>query len=258
MAALGRTWAVSAALAAVAAAALLAAGPMHGLPSTSTRPWHWHWLWGEAALSVLLLVPPLLWACCSEGAATRTPPSTAPTGTSPTASPKLPPVRKPAAMQPEPEPDPEPEPATQRQLALEELLTVIITTSPIQSHPSSQMLEEVLGSFDHVAGLRGCRTLLMCDGYKIMGQQKQPKAGSETKQPDSESLRAANNQGKKGLVSAEVGRRYDEYIRNISDRATKRLAPFDGPGITEVVRASKMMNLKREIVYQKRRTLYLK
>ena len=77
----------------------------------------------------------------------------------------------------------------------------------------------------------------MCDGYKVIGQQQQSKAGSESKQPASE--RAANNQSKKGLVSAEVGRRYDEYVSNISERASKRLNPFDGPGTTEVVRLKK-------------------
>ena len=44
-------------------------------------------------------------------------------------------------------------------------LTVIVTTSPLPRHPCSRMLEAVLRSLQHFGGLRGCRVILVADGY---------------------------------------------------------------------------------------------
>ena len=46
-------------------------------------------------------------------------------------------------------------------------LTVVITTSPANDHPRTELLEQVLGSFHYVEGLASCRTIVVCDGYKV-------------------------------------------------------------------------------------------
>jgi hypothetical protein len=115
----------------------------------------------------------------------------------------------------------------------EAVLTVIITTSPIQSHPSSKLLEDVLDSFAHIPGLDCCRKLLVCDGYKVI-RETAGRGGNGT-----------NNQSKKGLVSAEVGRRYDEYVEAMTQRAEAGEYPFDcysaAAGTTSVIRLKKHM-----------------
>ena len=55
---------------------------------------------------------------------------------------------------------------------LSQLLTVVITTSPISTHPSTAMLEEVVGSFALVPGLRSCPTVVVFDGYKVKDQPR--------------------------------------------------------------------------------------
>ena len=46
-------------------------------------------------------------------------------------------------------------------------VTVILTTSPASDHPRTELLEQVMASFRFVDGLSRCRTIIVCDGYKI-------------------------------------------------------------------------------------------
>ena len=43
-------------------------------------------------------------------------------------------------------------------------LTVVITTSPTRSNPSTKMLELVVNSLDLVPHLQSCRKVIVCDG----------------------------------------------------------------------------------------------
>ena len=61
-----------------------------------------------------------------------------------------------------------PEPSTQ--------LTVVITTSPIRSNPSTRMMEDILLSFQRVPGLFECEKIIVCDGCVTKSQRKH-KAG---------------------------------------------------------------------------------
>ena len=74
-----------------------------------------------------------------------------------------------------------------------QLLTVIITTSPISTHPSTAMLEEVVGSFALVPGLRSCPTVVVFDGYKVKDQPRY----------------------RSGHVTADGAERYREYVRRV-------------------------------------------
>ena len=93
---------------------------------------------------------------------------------------------------------------------VEQQLTVVITTSPIMSHPSTAMLEEVLDAFNLVPQLVGCRTLIVCDGYKLK------KVGT--------GKRGSNNQSKRGIVTEEVADRYGIYIGAVKKLAAQRVA----------------------------------
>ena len=47
-------------------------------------------------------------------------------------------------------------------------LTIVITTSPIPSIPSTALLEALLKSFEHVNDLHGCKVIIVCDGIGIV------------------------------------------------------------------------------------------
>ena len=55
---------------------------------------------------------------------------------------------------------------TRRRKAISEHdLTIIVTTSPVRSNPSTLMLEETFRGFSHVSGLQSCPKIVVCDGY---------------------------------------------------------------------------------------------
>ena len=45
-------------------------------------------------------------------------------------------------------------------------LTVIVVTSPVRCHPSTEMIERVFSSFALAEGLAGCRVIVVADGVK--------------------------------------------------------------------------------------------
>lgn len=52
--------------------------------------------------------------------------------------------------------------------SVRELVTVVVTTSPVISHPSLSLLETTLGSFRHAPDLWGCRKVIVCDGCRYV------------------------------------------------------------------------------------------
>ena len=53
------------------------------------------------------------------------------------------------------------------ELRPEDVMTVVVTTSPVGHNPSTEMIQGVLGTFALVPGLVACRTVIVCDGVKI-------------------------------------------------------------------------------------------
>ena len=69
---------------------------------------------------------------------------------------------------------------------MNQLLTVIVQTSPIPSHPSTALLQALFRSFDHVDGLRECRILIVADGCdEIAIQMRQRDSRGAKYRPDS-------------------------------------------------------------------------
>ena len=79
---------------------------------------------------------------------------------------------------------------------LSEFLTIIITTSPIKSHPSTYVLDQVIESFNLIDELNDCKKLIICDGYQII----------------------SNNKYKSGKISQDVATNYEIYIESIIDK----------------------------------------
>jgi hypothetical protein len=54
--------------------------------------------------------------------------------------------------------------------SLRDDLTVVITTSPVVSHPSLCLLENVLASFSHATELWDCRKVIVADGCRMRSE----------------------------------------------------------------------------------------
>eukprot|EP00978_Attheya_sp_CCMP212_P014331 scaffold36408_cov53-Attheya_sp.AAC.4 len=67
---------------------------------------------------------------------------------------------------------------------LEDLLTIIVTTSPIKSNPSTELLEQIFGTF-HYAGddfTFKCKKVIVCDGCRIKSEPENVTQSSTTKE----------------------------------------------------------------------------
>ena len=77
---------------------------------------------------------------------------------------------------------------------VERLITVVVTSSPIRSNPSTRMLRECLASLDRNGGLSRCRRVIMCDGFKARKR----------------------SQRKQGVVTDEEAELYRAYVSNVA------------------------------------------
>eukprot|EP00913_Durusdinium_trenchii_P034183 g31991.t1 len=77
-------------------------------------------------------------------------------------------------------------------------ISVVVTTSPVRSNPSTDLLERVLLSL-HLVGLAHVPRIIVCDGYKISAGKSNHKAGK---------------------ISVAEAERYSEYIQKLQERAT--------------------------------------
>ena len=83
-------------------------------------------------------------------------------------------------------------------------MTIIITTSPVRSNPSTLLLEETISTF-HQAGpeFQACKKILVCDGYKNKGSQENPCA-SKRVGTDKSKMRV-------GIVNDEQQINYEQF-----------------------------------------------
>ena len=89
----------------------------------------------------------------------------------------------------------EPISATAEPIAgVESLITVVVTSSPVCSNPSTRMLLECLASLDRNGGLARCRKLIMCDGFKVRRRSHR----------------------KQGVVTDEEAVLYREFVRKVA------------------------------------------
>lgn len=92
---------------------------------------------------------------------------------------------------------------------LESLLTIVITTSPIKSNPSTELLERVLETFLLGGGptfAYGCRKVIVCDGCRQKGE-------STTKRHANDKQAMRN-----GIVTADQLRNYVQFKENLKRR----------------------------------------
>jgi hypothetical protein len=88
--------------------------------------------------------------------------------------------------------------------SLAEMLTVIVTTSPAPSNPSTEMLEYVVGSLGLVPGLLACRILVICDGHKRFEEGVHARCAS-----------------KRGIINDDLAARYALYVERVAELVAK-------------------------------------
>lgn len=88
-------------------------------------------------------------------------------------------------------------------------MSVLITTSPVPSNPSTMMLEAVLNTFSRVEGLSECPLILVCDGYNLCDKST----------------------WKAGRITEDAAKRYEEYLENLE----KLLTSGHFPAGTQIV-----------------------
>eukprot|EP00977_Amphora_coffeiformis_P027942 scaffold34666_cov158-Amphora_coffeaeformis.AAC.11 len=111
--------------------------------------------------------------------------------------------------------------------SMEELLTIIVTTSPIRSHPSTELLERTFDTF----GLAGeeflnCPKVIVCDGYK------QRDNGKPSRKKHNISKQAMRN----GIVTEEQASNYilfKERLRKLCKEASS-VSPFRHTTVEEM------------------------
>jgi len=123
-----------------------------------------------------------------------------------------------------------PPPPPLSEVELPSFLTIIITTSPIRSHPSLDMLEETLSTF-HFGGsdFQACKTIIVCDGVrrKHVGEDnKGSKARKHT------GVKAAM---RSGYVNDEQEVNYNNFKLNLRRRVENAEKATDAFGNTEIL-----------------------
>ena len=84
---------------------------------------------------------------------------------------------------------------------LHQQLTIIITTSPIKSHPSTQLLDITINSFKLIDKLDDCKKIIMCDGYKI-------------------GLTCDDNKFKSGIIDENHAKKYLTFLEIIKRKSS--------------------------------------
>lgn len=88
---------------------------------------------------------------------------------------------------------------------LDDLLTIIVTTSPIKSNPSTELLEKVFETFKHCGDdfAYRCRKVIVCDGCR-----QRDKCTTKKHTNDKQSMR-------NGIVTADQNGNYSAFKQNL-------------------------------------------
>ena len=79
---------------------------------------------------------------------------------------------------------------------------MILTTSPMISNPSTELVERVVETFTFVPGLIECKLIITCDGYKELSDEQFE-------------IQKKFNRRKRGWISTSKVAKYKEYVENI-------------------------------------------
>lgn len=103
-------------------------------------------------------------------------------------------------------------------------VTIIVTTSPVPSNPSLELIDCTMHSFQHAPGLASCKKILVCDHYKISGggskSFRSGAMGHLLGRPGQLQNKMNTNTQFTGVISTAHEPKYREYKRLLADRIT--------------------------------------
>ena len=103
------------------------------------------------------------------------------------------------------------------------VLSVVLTTSPTRSNPSTTLLEAVLSTFAKVPGLDQCQLVIVCDGHHVMDDSSENDAAAAG--GAAAGVQKKSKLGyKRGVVSPEASDAYVQYKENVQKLAEARCA----------------------------------
>ena len=104
---------------------------------------------------------------------------------------------------------------------MDNLLTVIIQTSPLPSHPSTALLDALFRSFDKVKHLKECNFVILCDGCEG-GSENLAVENIDTLLSESKS----KPNYKHGTCSQLTADKYRLHLQILQDKIQKQEEPF--------------------------------
>jgi hypothetical protein len=103
---------------------------------------------------------------------------------------------------------------------LGDLLTIIVTTSPIKSNPSTEVIERAMGTFVF-GGLEfayQCRKIIVCDGFRTQESEEVLPVSQGAERPHNKVSRRHNNDKqamRNGIVTSQQADNYRQYKQNL-------------------------------------------
>lgn len=108
---------------------------------------------------------------------------------------------------------------------MENLLTVIIQTSPLPSHPSTALLEALFRSFDRVKNLKECNIVILCDGCDD-DQTRKTLENTVTNVDEKSTTSDTKTNYKHGTVSQSTANNYQKHLQLLQEKIDKQEDPF--------------------------------
>ncbi len=102
---------------------------------------------------------------------------------------------------------------------MEKLLTVLIQTSPLPSHPSTALLEALFRSFDRVDGLKEANIIILADGCES-------EETSSNDHADNTTTTKKKTNFKHGAAPLETRENYKQHLQLLQEKIDNRQAPF--------------------------------
>lgn len=107
-------------------------------------------------------------------------------------------------------------------------VTIIVTTSPVPSNPSLELIDCTMHSLQHAPGLASCKKILVCDHYKIsQGGSKSFRSGAMDHLQALPAVSWLQNKMSTrthtscaGVINTSHEPKYREYKRLLADRIT--------------------------------------
>lgn len=104
---------------------------------------------------------------------------------------------------------------------MEDLLTIIITTSPIKSNPSTEMIEKTMETFIEAGPTFAyrCRKVIVCDGFRVQDISNSNN-DNDNKEESTKVTRKHSNTKQKmrnGIVTSEQAENYNQYKANLRE-----------------------------------------